>query len=99
MEISETTRSLAEHLVQAHLHEHTFGSTHVQQVRATIQTDCANEAALYIEVTLSEPPERAWPADDTQAIRWRILETLTSALPGLNFYTKFRVGKPAHAGR
>lgn len=96
MEISETTRSLAEHLAQTHVGEQTFGSTYVQHVRATIQTDCADEPALYIEVTLSEPPARAWPADDTQAIRWRILKVLTSALPGLNFYTKFRVGKPEH---
>lgn len=97
MDATETTRSLAERLVRARLLERDFGSTQVQDVHATLDEDCVGDNAVYVEVILSEPSQRTWLFEETQAIRWQVLQVLTSTLPGLNFYTKFRVGKPAHA--
>lgn len=97
MDATETTRDLAEQLVRKQLLGGDFGSTQVQDVHARLDEDCVGDSAIYLEVTLSEPSQQTWPFEETQAIRWQVLEVLTSTLPGLNFYTRFRVGKPAYA--
>lgn len=97
MEATTGIRSLVESLVREAVLGRLFGSTRVQAIDVTLQDDWTGEPAIFIELTLPEPAAPTWPTEDTQELRRTVRELITGELPGLMFYTQFRVGAPASA--
>lgn len=55
------------------------GKTKVRDARVRIQEDSSGETALYIVLTLANPPrgQSTWPTDDLWALRRDVLEVKT----------------------
>jgi len=97
MEATTAATAHVERLVRGAMLGRQIGRTRVQAVDVDLHDDGTGEPAVFIEITLPEPTQPTWPAEDTQEVRRRVRELVTGELPGLMFYTQFRVGAPTPA--
>lgn len=82
MEATNTARDHVEHLVDDAVLGRQIGRTRVQAVDVDLHDDGTGVPAIFIELTLAEPAEPTWPAEDTKEMRRRVRELVTGELPG-----------------